>query len=139
MLNQFLGLTLLIVFMFIALFHLVWTIRGPNPNSKTLPQINGQPAFIPSRLAALAVTIAFTVGMALIAMRIQLIQNPSSENTLRWMLIAMSLIFLARAIGDFNLVGFFKRKSPSHFARLDNLYFSPLCLGVSLSIMMIAF
>ena len=41
---------------------------------------------------------------------------------------ALALGLLARAIGDFGYVGFFKRKGGDPFARLDTRVYSPLCL-----------
>ena len=45
-----------------------------------------------------------------------------------WMLGA---VFLLRAVGDFRYVGFFKRHTDTRFARLDTLFYSPLCLLLS--------
>jgi len=37
-------------------------------------------------------------------------------------------IFILRAIGDFNYVGFFKKIKHTKFGKSDTKYFSPLCL-----------
>jgi len=37
-------------------------------------------------------------------------------------------IFMLRAIGDFNYVGFFKKRHNTPFAKNDNRFYSPLCL-----------
>ena len=46
--------------------------------------------------------------------------------------IAVGVVLLARAVGDFRYVGFFKRVRGSRFATLDSRYFSPLCLLLGL-------
>ena len=45
---------------------------------------------------------------------------------------------LARAIGEFRLVGFFKTVKGSLFARMDTLFFSPLCVLLSLGLASLA-
>jgi hypothetical protein len=43
----------------------------------------------------------------------------------------LSVIMLLRFVGDFRSVGVFKRDRGTRFARLDTLYFSPLCLALA--------
>ena len=40
----------------------------------------------------------------------------------------MALVFLARAVGDFPLVGFFKPDNGTAFATWDTWLYSPLCV-----------
>ncbi len=47
-----------------------------------------------------------------------------------WFIIA---IFLLRTIGDFRYIGFFKKVKGTDFARKDTIYYSPLCLWLGLS------
>lgn len=44
----------------------------------------------------------------------------------------IAIIFLLRAMGDFNYVGFFKKVRETDFAINDSKYYSPLCLGLGL-------
>jgi len=39
-----------------------------------------------------------------------------------------AVVLIARAIGDFRYVGFFKRVRDTRFAHLDTRYFSPIAL-----------
>jgi hypothetical protein len=41
-------------------------------------------------------------------------------------------IFILRAIGEFNYVGFFKKIKNTEFAKADSKIFSPLCLGIGI-------
>jgi hypothetical protein len=133
-----LALILITIFLVVAVFHLIWGIQGPNANSATLPQIGGKPAFVPSRLAGFAVALAFLLGALLIAMSTGLLSTSVSKGIFKWAMLLMSFVFLVRAIGDFRLVGFFKSIKASKFARLDTLFFSPLCLGIALGILLLA-
>ncbi|WP_373072949.1 DUF3995 domain-containing protein [Sulfurimonas sp.] len=40
----------------------------------------------------------------------------------------ISAVFTLRSVGDFNMVGFFKKIKDTEFAIYDTKYFSPLCL-----------
>jgi len=42
------------------------------------------------------------------------------------------LVLLARAVGDFKYVGFFKTVRASRFAVLDTWFYSPLCALLAL-------
>ena len=53
--------------------------------------------------------------------------------------VFLSVVFLARAVGDFRLVGFFKRIRDSRFARLDTIAYSPLCLILALATFYVAY
>ena len=63
-----------------------------------------------------------------------------SENTTAavWMSYGLALGLLARAIGEFRYVGFFKRVRSSRFAELDSLVYSPLCLMLSGGVALVA-
>ncbi|WP_205190355.1 DUF3995 domain-containing protein, partial [Burkholderia sp. LMG 13014] len=56
------------------------------------------------------------------------------HGSITFAVVALALIFAVRAVGDFRYVGFFKRIRGSRFARMDTLYYSPLCAALSLSI-----
>jgi hypothetical protein len=45
---------------------------------------------------------------------------------------------LARAVGDFRLVGFFKTVRGSTFARMDTRLYSPLCVLLGIGMALIA-
>ena len=47
---------------------------------------------------------------------------------------AVGGILLPRAVGEFRLVGFFKRVRGSGCARLDTFVYSPLCLALAVGI-----
>ncbi|KAF1023592.1 MAG: hypothetical protein GAK37_03237 [Pseudomonas sp.] len=50
----------------------------------------------------------------------------------------MALILFARAIGDSELVGFFKKVGGSRFARLDTFFYSPLCMALGAGLLVVA-
>ena len=67
-----------------------------------------------------------------------LLQTGISPTLLSWGCYALALGLLARAIGEFKYVGFFKKVGGSAFARMDTLLYSPLCLALSVAIAFVA-
>jgi hypothetical protein len=57
---------------------------------------------------------------------------------LSWSCYALALGLVARAVGEFKYVGFFKRVRGSRFARLDTLLYSPLCLLLAVGVTLVA-
>lgn len=64
---------------------------------------------------------------------------PVPRVLLTWSAYALSLGLFLRAIGEFRLVGFFKRVRGTRFAQLDTLAFSPLCLLLSVGVFVLTY
>jgi len=110
------------IFACLGLLHFYWAIAGVNANSAAIPQVDGVPAFRPSRAATAAVGLVLIGTAAIVLMQAKL------------PLAIAAAVLLLRAIGDFRLVGFFKRVRGSQFARMDTLLYSPLCLALGTSL-----
>ncbi|WP_446058004.1 DUF3995 domain-containing protein [Acidithiobacillus ferriphilus] len=52
-----------------------------------------------------------------------------------WFIFALPLVFFVRAMGDFCLVGFFKKVTGTRFVRRDSTVFSTLCLAMAIGIL----
>jgi hypothetical protein len=100
----------------LALLHFYWAIAGVGGRSAAIPEIDGVPAFRPSKAATAAVGLVLLATAAIVLLHVKLL------------LAGAAAVMVLRAIGDFRLVGFFKRVRGSRFARLDTLLYSPLCL-----------
>jgi hypothetical protein len=50
----------------------------------------------------------------------------------------LCFIFIIRAIGEFKYIGFFKTIKNSKFAELDTKFYSPLCLYLGISSLIIS-
>jgi len=59
--------------------------------------------------------------------------NIANFNLTHWGTLVISIIFIARTIGDFNIVGLFKKQKTGEFAQMDSKVYVPLCLFISLS------
>ena len=129
---QIISISVSLIFFFLSLLHFYWVCGGEAWSQKAIPEINGKPAFIPSKFITVIVALALAAcGLAALALGF----SPQLHITLLqyaiyigWILAG---IFFIRAIGDFNLVGFFKKIKGSEFAKYDTFLYSPLCLALS--------
>ncbi len=133
-------------FTLLGLVHVYWALGGRLGLHAALPQLpvppgwqqHGEPqmvnAFDPRRGTTLAVAaVLISVGAA-VGLRGGLFTAPVQHAALQVVLAAVALVMFARAVGDFRLVGFFKRVKGSAFARLDTWVYSPLCVVLGLGV-----
>ena len=103
-----------------------------------MPSVEGKPLFVPSTRATVAVGVVLLLFAGLVAATGRLVEVGASPRLLSWLSLALALGLLARAIGEFRYVGFFKRVRGSRFARLDTWVYSPLCLLLALGVARVA-
>ena len=119
-----------LVFLFLSGLHFYWAIFGIARPELVLPTISSEEKVkLPSRLMTLIVAIGLLLSAAIFADKVLRLWNFSWLGHLR---IAMGILFIVRAIGDFKYVGFFKSIKETPFAKMDTKYYSPLCaiLGI---------
>jgi hypothetical protein len=126
------GLLLAFIFAALALLHIYWAAGGRFAAGVTVPEVDSKPVFIPSAVSTLLVAAALLMAMLVILGQLGVWGGwlPRWIFTLGTWVIG--LLFLFRAIGDFKLIGFFKRVHDSGFAWWDTRLYSPLCLLISL-------
>ena len=122
----------------LGLLHFYWALGGLVGKSAAIPEVHGQRAFTPSKLQTLAVGVALLFAAMVIAAAGGSINVGGYGGVFRILAYGLGATFLARAIGDFRLVGFSKRMWGTRFARLDTIVYSPLCLVLGLTVLYIA-
>jgi hypothetical protein len=123
------------VFLLLGLWHVYMaSARAPGVLDGAVPSAGGEPVFVPSRPVTYAVAMVLFLCAGLVAAAAGVIPSalPPAVLTVGSWLLALGLF--ARAIGDFRFVGFFKRVKGSRFARLDSVFYSPLCLALAAGI-----
>ncbi len=110
-----------------ALIHIYW-IFGEFGLSQALPtNEKGERLLNPSKF--MTVIVAFILfGFAWVSYRLDINSHASWIDTIGWVL---ALLFFLRAIGDFNMVGLFKKIKHTEFAKYDNLIYIPLFFIIS--------
>jgi len=122
----------------LGVVHVFWALGSMRLSEAAVPQIEGRVAFKPGRAATVAVAVALFLAALCILARGGVIALPLPWGVFYWATWALAFVFIGRAIGDFRLVGFFKRVRGSPFARLDTLAYSPLCLILGLAMLWLA-
>lgn len=125
----------LLIGIFCALggIHLYWLAGGSWGTTAVIPEHKGKPLFRPTHLATGVVAGGLFCCALLMAALARIIPLPF-QAPLSILGYLCALVFLVRAIGDFRLIGFFKRVHNTRFARFDTCLYSPLCLGISIGV-----
>ncbi|MGE0470541.1 MAG: DUF3995 domain-containing protein [Nitrospira sp.] len=130
---------LIAVFACLSLVHVYWLVGGRVGQLAAIPENDGKPIFEPSALATLVVAIGLALCAVVIAATAGILTATLPQTVLAWLTRALAVILLLRAIGDFRLVGFFKRIRHTRFARLDTAVYSPLCLALAIGTAIVGF
>lgn len=127
------SILLFLVFAFLSAIHFYWGFGGhwgsqsvfPTKDNSIKPQM---PGIIPT----------FIVAFGLLAIGLFILQKGTFLNFQipSWLdkygLWVIASIFIVRAIGEFNYVGFFKKIKHTKFGQNDSKYYSPLCLTIGI-------
>ena len=116
------------VLAFLSALHIYWAFGGRWGWGAAIPQVDGRPAFTPSRFATLLVALGLAAAAVLPLVRAGALPFSVPRWLFQWSAIFLAFVFFIRAVGDFRLVGFFKRVRGTPFAIWDTRLFSPLCL-----------
>jgi len=126
------------VFVVLALWHFYMAAAPSGGRGGAVPTTEGKPLFVPSTKATVAVGGVLLVFAVLVAATDGLLAVVLPSWLLRWLSYGLALGLLARAIGEFRYVGFFKRVVGSRFATLDTFVYSPLCLALAIGVALVA-
>jgi hypothetical protein len=89
----------------IAGLHLYWALGGMVAKTSAVPEIDGRRAFSPSRSGTIAVALALLFGAVIVAMAGHLMAGPVPVALIRLLAFGLAITMIARAVGDFRLVG----------------------------------
>jgi hypothetical protein len=134
-----LGIVLVVIFAVISLFHLYWAAGGAFGGRVAVPSQGNMRVFKPSVGGTILVALAFLLAIAVILGQLRLLGDIVPHRIFRWGTWAIALIFLLRAVGEFRLVGFFKKVNDTPFAVWDTWLFSPLCLSIAIIALILAY
>lgn len=127
-----LGILLAVVFAALSLLHVYWAAGGHTGSAASIPTVNGQWVFNPTRGATLLVAGVLFTEMLIVLGQLGLFGQTLPAAVFHWGTWSIVAIFGLRAVGEFRLVGFFKRVNDTPFAWWDTRLYSPLCLAIAL-------
>lgn len=127
----------------IGALHIYWALGGTartvGMGNAVVPEVGGRPAFAPGPVLTLAVAALLEIAAALVALQGKLFVIGGLPSTLiRVGALGVAVVLAARGVGDFRLVGLFKRVRGTRFARLDSRVYTPLCLALAAGIVLVA-
>lgn len=129
----FIALLLFLIFLFLSSIHFYWAFGGKWGSTAVIPtKDDSQAAMNPGIIATLIVAfglLGFGILPLIISGTIPFQLPHWLEKSALWIIAG---IFLIRAIGEFNYVGFFKKRKHTAFGKNDTRYYSPLCLIIGL-------
>lgn len=136
--TELIGIVVAAVFLLLGLWHFYMASSSPSGDSGAVPSTDGQPVFVPSKQSTIAVGMVLCLLAGLVAATSGAIPSALPKTALKWLSIALAVGLLARAIGEFRYVGFFKKVRGSRFATIDTLFYSPLCLALAAGVAYVA-
>lgn len=122
---------LFLVFAFLSAIHFYWAFGGRWGSQAVFPakDDNVKPK-MPGALPTLIVAFGLLLIGLFILNQSGLLNFPVPLWLGNFGLRIIAGIFILRAIGDFNYVGFFKKIKETKFGINDTKYYSPLCLTI---------
>lgn len=126
------SLVLVIIFLAISVLHFYWGVGGRWAINSVVPTNEQGEKILKTNSAS-----CFVVGIGLLLFAFYYLMLAGNLkfplpkfllNSVGWVIPG---IFLLRAIGDFNYVGFSKKIKSTTFARLDTAYFVKLCVAIA--------
>jgi len=136
--------SLVTIFAVISLVHVYWALGGEWAAVAAVPQVPQEgsaqlrPAFKPRGWITLVVAGLLLLIAVLVCLRVGWCLPHLHHWSLQWVISAIAILLFARAIGDSELVGFFKEVKGSEFARLDTWVYSPLCVVLGAGLLAVA-
>ncbi|HEX6032314.1 MAG TPA: DUF3995 domain-containing protein [Tepidiformaceae bacterium] len=111
----------------IAAIHVYWAAGGRMGADSAVPSRGGVKTQSPGPIPTLSVA----GGLIAMAAAVELARRGRGGAVARLVALLSALIFSARSVGDFRLVGLTKRERGTAFARNDTLLYTPLCMALS--------
>jgi len=127
-----------VAFGLLSLLHLYWMAGGRWGMSVVLPERDGRPLFLPGGVAAAVVAALLATAGLLVLECSGLGPGWVPSGLVLPGTGGVAVVMLARALGDFRYLGFFKRVRGTRFAMWDTRLFAPLALLLGLATALVA-
>ncbi|NOT57596.1 MAG: DUF3995 domain-containing protein [Deltaproteobacteria bacterium] len=115
----------------LSAIHCYWACGGQWGRSSVIPEVEGKPQFHPGKGATVLVALLLAVAALTIVGQLGLWGTALPAGLFFWGTRFIAGAFFLRVIGDFRLVGLFKRVRTTRFAYWDSHVYVPLCLTIA--------
>lgn len=134
MMTTLLAIILFALFTFLGSLHFYWAIGGEWGLKNASPKkINDDQALKPKSIDCIIVGIGLIFFGVFYFFKLELLEINGIDSFLYFTGWIIPIIFILRAIGDFNYVGFFKKVKETKFGEMDTSLYTPLCVFISIS------
>jgi hypothetical protein len=127
------AIALFLIFLNISLLHFYWSFGGQWGKRAAVPTKNDHTSVIAPGFLSSFIVASGLLGFGLFNLTevksLDLPMPPLIKKSGPWVI---AIIFLARAVGDFKYIGFFKKIRHTRFGEKDTKFFSPLCLVIGI-------
>ena len=121
------------IFILLGIVHLNWVFGGKFGFTESLPtKKSGERVLNPKRIDSAIVGTGLTLFGIFYIFKSGLVDYYLSTSILMYGGWIIPGIFILRAIGEFQYVGFFKKIRTTNFGKLDTKFISPLCLVIGI-------
>jgi hypothetical protein len=129
-----LSILLTIIFITLGFIHFNWVVGGTFGFAESLPtKESGERVLNPKKIDSAIVGIGLTAFATFYFLQTGFIEYKLPVWIMTYGGWIIPVIFLLRAIGEFKYVGFFKSVKTTTFGKLDTKLFTPLCLLIAIS------
>lgn len=120
-----------LVLLGLSLLHFSWGLGGKWGFEDALPtDEKGERVLNPKPLDSLVMGFGLLFFASFHLIRVEIVELPLPGWMMKSGLWVIGGIFLLRAMGDFNYIGFFKKLTSTTFAEKDSKFYSPLCFAI---------
>lgn len=128
-----LSIILFLIFTVLGGFHFYWFFGGKWGLEKVIPSKADKTITLSvPKLATIIVGLVLISFGLIYLTKSELANIPFPKWVTNYGYWLIPFVFILRAIGEFNYVGFFKKIKNSEFAKADSKFFSPLCLIIGI-------
>jgi hypothetical protein len=131
------GIATAAVLFSLSMLHVYWALGRIRASAAVIPLHEGKPLFTPTRATTLLVALALLVCTLLILGSLGIVRYGLPDWPFRIGVGGVAAAFLLRAIGDFRYLGLFKTVRDTAFARNDTWFYSPLCVVIAITCVML--
>ncbi|MEM1094635.1 MAG: DUF3995 domain-containing protein [Bacteroidota bacterium] len=123
------GLLLCVSLLVVSSIHVYWAFGGRWGGQHVVPTdpASATPTFTPSRTATLAVALALGIAACVVMLYLGWFTVPLPTTLVSVGMWGLTIVLIARTVGDFKYAGLSKRVKTTPFARLDTRIYTPLC------------
>jgi hypothetical protein len=133
------SLILFLIFLFLSAIHFYWGFGGKWGKNAAIPtSAENSKVFSPGPLTTFIVAFCLLVVGAFILLKAKLLNVSIPYFLDKSGLWIIAFLFIARAIGEFKYLGFFKKIRSTKFGQNDTKYYSPLCMVIAVLAIILA-